>query len=340
MPKRKLKELDSVPLKSSKLYNNNSCPFTLKSPRELNQKLVLKFTNGNRYFYDIEGIYKYIFEFFIFKEPFTRLKFTFEQLDYILFKSYECGIIKGEHSYLEKKLRTPTSIYSFNISSKFYYITRVYNCLRENDQRYTYIRKFIKRYFCSTENYDEITGNYLEFPVVVHEDYYEKPINSKDFSFMVSKKSIPKRNKYDPISGVKLNNYYGYELVKLKETHFWNYYHIETLYNEVFENLSFGNLGIQQIDFLCYKYNEYLNILKCGIEDSPYNYTYKRYSMHLHGKYYKINYICRINKFICLYDEKAGIYNSPNFLSKFWGEFYLSKGITGCKYIPWCLSVN
>jgi hypothetical protein len=240
-------------------------------------------------------------------------------------------------TYKTLKLRSPKSIYSFNFCQNFFYIKRIRDCLRENGKTYLKISEFIKKYFCSVENHDIISGDYIEIPVVLHEDYYEYPIPKKECDFMNSLEYIKHGNLYDPVSGKNIYEYEEFEIMKIKEYKKWRYYHIETLFNTIFENHFFGNLNIQQIDFVCYKYSKYLDDLNIGVQNTPYTGMYKQYKSQLHGRYYKYHYITRINKFISLFNEKLGIYNSPLLLSRLWGKFYLNKGLFGCCYIPWCI---
>lgn len=344
MPKRKnVSELER-PQKFNKNYTNTSCPFNLSSLNELRKSgnlIVLKI-NNNSFFYDIQGLYDYIFEFSNFVDPFTRENFCFEHLDYILFKAYRKGIIKGNGSYNNKKLRTPNCKYNFDFCCNFYYINRVFSCLRENNKSYNHIKRLYNKYFCSTNKIDDFIGNYAFFPMVVSEDYYEKPLKLADIQFM--KSDLHLYNTLDPISKTPLSNYDDYELMKIKEKSNWKNYHIETVYLELFVNLNLRNFTLEQIDFICFKYNEYLNILHCSdyIPDSPYNFYWDRFQMKDHGRYYKFKYMERINTFIFLLDEQIQLYDESvqSFLSNFWSKFYRKRNTSRPKYIPWNIDLN
>lgn len=311
---------------------NTSCPFSLDNYDKLyndNNVIILKF-NRSSFFYDVKALYEYIFIHKKFKDPFTRNIFTFEHLDYVLYKSFLNGKIKGDIIYKNKKLKSPDAGYYYDLSNNFFYIRRIIKVLQFNNFRYPEITKILEEYFFQNENVDPFSESYVSTPIVYAKNHHDDHISNRDLQFMISNKKILRSPNFtDPLSGCRFDNFDN--IIKLKITK-WQYYNCDTLFESLFENFQFHNLSIEQIDFICFKFNESMNLKhgKNAIPCSPYNIRYSSFNKTEHGNMYKLEYILRINTFICLFNRKFILYedNDTSFLYKFWKSYYKFKSNT------------
>jgi hypothetical protein len=339
--KRSAEVVDCV--KSQKIYTNNQSPFDLKSLKEVkkDKNLIILNIKDKKFFYNIDGLYDYVFKFKKFMDPFTRENLTYEQLDFIRYKAYKKGMIAGFNTYKNKIIKTPVSSYSHDLS-RFFYIERIVNNMKENNELYTTIQSTFEKYFLHNEKLDYFDGNYMGFPLLICKNYNYSLLTNSEFRNM----SIVNRYKYnylDPISGKPILSFRREDIINFKiqrdTDKIWMNFSIENLFLDVFDNMRCQLFNIEQLDYLCYEYNNFLNRQNYCIIDTPYKDSWKRYTYRENGKYYKYNYISRINIFLTLLDYKDNIYveNMNSYICKFWRKFYTNKkGVfEPILYIPW-----
>lgn len=336
MLKRKLEE-DSNNMeivKRQKKFLNANCPFTLQNYYHLNKTkdcLVLNI-NGNNIFYDIQSIFDYIFVYNKFQDPFSRQNFGFEHLDFVRYKAYKKGLIKGKESYLAN-LKSPKGCYKYDFIDKYKYIQRLVKNLQENECDFKYIKKLLETYFFENEAIDYFLGDYVNFPVVTTSiKTPERKLNDKEVKKMLDT---------DPLD------------CKFMIDNVWENYDIRLIFTSVFHRNNTRDLTIEMLDYICFKYNNYLNNKyfkpiseEYGInyiKESPYSTSdWNLFSRKRDGENFKQKYILRINTFLYLVDEmkcRDNVHFQQD-LEDFWKLYYHREhGIQDCDYIviPWCV---
>jgi hypothetical protein len=321
--------------KSQKIYTNNHSPFDLKSLKEVKKdgNLIILNIKDKKFFYNIDGLYDYVFKFKKFMDPFTRENLTYEHLDFIRYKAYKNGIIAGLDTYKNKIIKTPVSSYSHDLS-KFFYIERIVNNMKENNELYTTIQSTFETYFLHNEKLDYFDGYYMSFPLVICKNYNYTLLTNSELENMknVNRYSY---NYLDPVSSKPILSFKRDDIIKLKIEKIWMNFSTENLFLDVFDNLRCQTFNIEQLDYICYEYNKFLNRRNDWIINSPYKDLWKRYTYKEHGKYYKYHYISRINIFLTFLDYKDNIYveNINSYIQKFWRNFYDKD--EPLLYIPW-----
>jgi hypothetical protein len=240
---------------------------------------------------------------------------TYEHLDYIRYKAYKNGLISGVYTYKNKIIKTPLSSYSHNLD-KFFYIERIVNNMKENNELYTTIQSIFEKYFLINEKLDYFDGKYFGFPLIICKNYNYNLLTNSELKNM---SNVTERE------------------ITFKINKIWINFYTVNLFLDVFDNMIYHCLTIEQLDYLCYKYNLLLNIRNNWVIDSPYKDLWERFTYKTHGKYYKYNYISRINIFLTLLDYKDNIYveNINSYIHKFWRKFYEKKIVSPLICIPW-----
>jgi hypothetical protein len=362
--KRDSQDDDIQDSKSQKIYTNNQSPFDLKSLREIRRDgdLIILNIKDKKFFYNIDGLYDYVFKFYNFSDPFTRENLTYEHLDFIRYKAYKRGLIKGLITFNNKIIKTPKSSYSHDLS-KFFYIERIVENMKENNKLYTEIKSTFEKYFLSNEKLDYFNGHYIGFPLIVCDNYKYKPLTNGDLVNMRNL-NIFDCNFLDPITFKPIHDFKREELIKLKVdvkqsipnhdpltlgtdvvVKMWLIFSTNDLFISIFDNMNCNTFTIEQLDYICYEYNKLLNIKNDWVFNSPYNSPeWMRYSYKEYGKYYKYNYISRINRFLVFLDYKDNIYveHINSYIHKFWRKFYENKkGVfERLIYIPWNINTT
>jgi hypothetical protein len=353
--KRDSQDDDIQDSKSQKIYTNNQSPFDLKSLREVRRDgdLIILNIKDKKFFYNIDGLYDYVFKFYNFSDPFTRENLTYEHLDFIRYKAYKRGLIKGLNTYNNKIIKTPKSSYLHDLS-KFFFIERIVENMKENNKLYTEIQSIFEKYFLNNEKLDYFNGNYVGFPLVVCKNYKYKQLTNGDLANMRNVNRF-EYNFLDPVTYKPIHDFRREDILKLKVdvkqfrpgfpsgfiiNKTWRNFSTEDLFLDIFDNMRTKSFTIEQLDYICYEYNNLLNRRNDWVLNNPYNTPeWKRYTYKEHGKYYKYHYISRINRFLVFLDYKDNIYveHINSYIHKFWRKFYENKkGVfERLIYIPW-----
>jgi hypothetical protein len=340
-------------IKSPKIYTNNQSPFDLKSLQEVKKdgNIIILNVKDKTFFYNIDGLYDYVFTFYNFQDPFTRENFTYEQLDFIRYKAYKKGLINGIITYQNKIVKTPKSSYSHSLS-KFFYIERIVSNMKENLDLYIKIQYTFERFFLCNEKLDYFDGRYMEFPLMICKKYKYKSLTDNSLKEMRNVNRF-KYNALDPVSLRPILTFNREDIIKLQihrrssENDFkkvWLNFSIEDLFQDIFDNFNFKSLDIEHLDYICFEYYNLLHRKHDYVLNSPYGLEWSGFTFKTHGKYYKYLSISRINVFLTLLDYKDNIYvdHMNIHLQKFWRNFYhKKKGVfEPLLYIPWSINME